>query len=196
VLPPTTRHRRTLCRLPAAASLAAALKEAGSDRIHGKVKLTVFDYLAATPQAEGTADVFLFPDGLALRAVPLDQLNLTVVEALAAATARRASGESPPAEAAAAADGTHVAGTCLIVCCHAARDERCGCVGPALVAELGRLAEARGLLGGSRGVGGIQVLRSSHVGGHVVRRRRRRCSTGQPGTALPPRSHRPCVRSS
>lgn len=148
----------------------------GIDRIHGKVKVTAFDYMAATPQPQDTADAFLFPDGLALRDVPLDRLDHTVVEALAASSARHASGESAPEDAAAtaaAAGGTPVSGTVLIVCCHAARDERCGCVGPPLVAELGRLAAARGLLAegrsGGGGPGGIQVLRSSHVGGHVVR---------------------------
>lgn len=55
----------------------------------------------------------------------------------------------------------------LLVCCHAARDSRCGAVGPPLVAALRRLARHAGV------EGHVQVLATSHVGGHKVRRRRR-----------------------
>ena len=48
----------------------------------------------------------------------------------------------------------------LLVCCHAARDARCGQVGPPLVAALRRLVRRHGL------EGQVEVLATSHVGGH------------------------------
>ena len=48
----------------------------------------------------------------------------------------------------------------LLVCCHGARDARCGTAGPALAAELARQVRLRGL------ADRIDVFSTSHVGGH------------------------------
>ena len=48
----------------------------------------------------------------------------------------------------------------LLVCCHAARDVRCAMAGPPLAAALQRLLRQRGL------AGTVQVLATSHIGGH------------------------------
>lgn len=51
----------------------------------------------------------------------------------------------------------------LFVCCHSARDARCGAVGPALAARLLALVKEHGLQDQ------IRVYKTSHVGGHKVR---------------------------
>lgn len=48
----------------------------------------------------------------------------------------------------------------LLVCCHAARDARCGQLGPPLAAALRRLVRQRGL------EEQVEVLATSHIGGH------------------------------
>lgn len=48
----------------------------------------------------------------------------------------------------------------LFVCCHAARDARCGQLGPPLAASLHRLVRARGL------EEHVAVYATSHIGGH------------------------------
>ncbi|MBI3944229.1 MAG: sucrase ferredoxin [Chloroflexi bacterium] len=53
-----------------------------------------------------------------------------------------------------------ITGRYLLVCIHAARDERCGLCGPKTAAALEQALAARNL------DGDIHVLRSSHVGGH------------------------------
>lgn len=47
----------------------------------------------------------------------------------------------------------------LFVCCHAARDARCGAAGPPLAAALQRLTRERGL------AQHVQVFQTSHIGG-------------------------------
>lgn len=47
----------------------------------------------------------------------------------------------------------------LFVCCHTARDARCGAAGPPLAAELQRLVRARGL------TQHVRVFQTSHIGG-------------------------------
>lgn len=117
----------------------------------GKVKVTAFDRLEASPPPPaGTCDALVFPACIAFHGLPLDQLPAAVVAAL--------SGAAPPAGAAA----EELQGTMLLVCCHAARDARCGHVGPPLAAKLAELAAQRG------GGGSLRVLKSSHVGGHKV----------------------------
>jgi hypothetical protein len=151
-----------LRRLPAIASLTAAIKEAG-DSVQGKVKVTLFDYQdpEARPQAAGTADVFVFPEGFLFQALPLEKLNATVVDCVAAAAMQRVGSAEMDGRMAALA-GSRERGTTILVCCHARRDERCGHVGPPLADRLAAEVAARGL------DGGLRVLKVSHVGGHVV----------------------------
>lgn len=136
---------------PAIASVNAAIKAAG-DTITGKVKVTAFDFLTPAPLAQGTADCFVFPAGLHFRGLPLDQLPAAVVAALAGS-----GGDAGPAK------GDTVEGTTLFVCCHTARDARCGHIGPPLADKLAELAAAK-LPGGN---GSLAVLKTSHIGGHV-----------------------------
>lgn len=142
----TLRRRRE----PAIEAVNAAIKAAG-ERISGKVKVTAYDGLAPAPVAPGTADALVFPAGVRLAGLPLEELPAAVVAALA--------GESAPR-------GEQVAGMTLFVCCHAKRDERCGHVGPALAAKLAELAAGKQAPGG----GAISVLKTSHVGGHKASR--------------------------
>lgn len=156
-----------LRRTPAIASLLGAIKDAG-ERIHGKVKVTAFDYLQPAEQAAGTCDVYIFPDGAFFQALPLDTLPSTVVDLLAAATFRRTGGGTGPTaeQQAGAGPGARVAGSTLFVCCHGSRDKRCGHVGPPLAEKLAEAVGRKGL------EGGITVLKTSHIGGHVVSCRR------------------------
>lgn len=131
---------------PAIEAVNAAIKAAG-ERVGGKVKVTAFDSLVPAQVAPGTADALVFPAGVSLTGLPLDQLPAAVVAALA--------GEAVPR-------GEQVAGLTLFVCCHAKRDERCGHIGPALAAKLAELATGKQAPGG----GAVRVLKTSHVGGH------------------------------
>ncbi|KAL4428267.1 hypothetical protein ABPG75_002356 [Micractinium tetrahymenae] len=130
---------------PAIEAVNAAIKAAG-ERVDGKVKVTAFDSLAPARVAPGTADALVFPAGVRLTGLPLEQLPAAVVAALA--------GEPVP-------QGQQVSGTTLFVCCHARRDKRCGHIGPALAARLAELAAGRQGPGGA-----ISVLKTSHIGGH------------------------------
>lgn len=142
LLPGHLRRRRE----PAIEAVNAAIKAAG-ERVGGKVKVTAFDSLVPAQVAPGTADALVFPAGVSLTGLPLDQLPAAVVAALA--------GEAVPR-------GEQVAGLTLFVCCHAKRDERCGHIGPALAAKLAELATGKQAPGG----GAVRVLKTSHVGGH------------------------------
>lgn len=130
---------------PAIAAVAAAVA-AHREALRGSVKITAFEYPAAAdapPQAPGTHDVLVFPANVKLPGIPLAALGDRVVAALSAV---RTSNPTP---------GAHeelMKGMVLLVCCHAARDARCGYLGP-------RLADALTEQG-------AQVVLSSHVGGH------------------------------
>lgn len=50
----------------------------------------------------------------------------------------------------------------LLICCHGKRDSRCGVLGTQLATRLVQLLEEKGL--GAE----LRVLKTSHVGGHVV----------------------------
>lgn len=117
-----------------------------------QVKVTAYDSLSPSSPEPGTADAYVFPAGMYARGVPLEALPAVLVAVL--------QGEAPSTDA---FEAEMVPGITLFVCCHAARDERCGHIGLPLAAKLAALAEAAGL-GGS-----LRVLKTSHVGGHAVR---------------------------
>jgi hypothetical protein len=148
------------CRHPAIEAANAAIKEA-ADRIPGKVKVTAFDYLAPAPLAPagGTCDLLVFPAGISFRGLPLEQLPAAVLSALTGGAAADKDQQKQLQTQA----GEEVQGDTLFVCCHAARDERCGVLGPPLAAKLAELLEQKGMAGSMR------VLKTSHVGGHKVR---------------------------
>ncbi|PSC70943.1 Altered inheritance of mitochondria 32 [Micractinium conductrix] len=134
---------------PAMVAVNEAIKAAG-DAMPGKVKVTAYDSLSPSSPEPGTADAYVFPAGMYARGVPLEALPAVLVAVL--------QGEAPSTDA---FEAEMVPGITLFVCCHAARDERCGHIGLPLAAKLAALAEAAGL-GGS-----LRVLKTSHVGGHA-----------------------------
>ena len=128
----------------------------------GGVKVTAFDRLSPKPLAPGSCDVLVLgagTAGAAFQGLPLERLPAVVVAALSGGDAGAAAGEGVQRSS------DDIADTVLIVCCHAARDERCGHIGPPLAAKLAELAAARGQ------AAGVRVLKSSHIGGHKVRAR-------------------------
>lgn len=76
--------------------------------------------------------------------------------------------EEAPGIVAALRAGEHVPrstplpGKFIFVCCHGARDDRCGACGPQLVQMFNAIVEDRGL------VGKVHVYSCSHVGGHAM----------------------------
>ena len=152
------------CRQPAIEAVNAAIKEA-ADRIQGKVKVTAFDYLAPAPLAPagGTCDLLVFPAGISFRGLPLEQLPAAVLSALTGGASADEERQQQQQQQQQQQAGEEVQGDTLFVCCHAARDERCGVLGPPLAAKLAELLEHRGMASSMR------VLKTSHVGGHKVR---------------------------
>jgi hypothetical protein len=105
----------------------------------------------------GKCDLRIFPAGLGFRGLPLEHAPLAIAHALAAGSPRL------PVLAENAASRMYLLEKIqLLVCCHEARDERCGRLGPQLAAELVQLLRARGLTDKA------EVLQTSHVGGHKV----------------------------
>lgn len=133
--------------LPVVASLSSALKDSG---LSG-VKITLFEYVGndgdqmLNSQAPETCDVLLFPACLRLKAVPISEINDTVVQALCGKSER----PNPSHEY-------------LIVCCHAARDARCGYLGPRLAQALSKNLSVKSQSHNTDST----VIMSSHVGGH------------------------------
>lgn len=128
-----------------AGSLQAAIAGHG-ERLDG-VKVT-----AATGNTSARGhDVLVFPEMVRYRAVgaerPDDDVAALVEDHLLG-------GAVSPRLLSEPLTGRH-----LFVCVHAARDQRCGDRGPRLAAAVER--ELR-----ERGIGGVTVHRSSHVGGH------------------------------
>ncbi len=122
----------------------------------GAVKVTAYDRLSTKALAPGSCDVLVLGDGAAgvgLEGVPLDKLPAVVLAALSGGDAAAAAG--PDAQG-----SGDVADTVLVVCCHVARDNRCGHIGPPLADKLAELAGAKAP------AGGVRVLKSSHIGGH------------------------------
>ena len=96
-------------------------------------------------------DVLLFPDMVRYCAVGAHDPDADV---RAIVDDHLLGGSTSPALISAPLTGRH-----LLVCVHAARDQRCGDQGPPLAEAVVRAAEARGF-------GDLTVHRSSHVGGH------------------------------
>lgn len=137
-----------MCSDPAVTSIVDALK--ADPRLIGKAKVTAFDYPAGHTQGEPhpeTHDVFLFPAGVHLTNVPTAALPSAVADILTH------DGDLDPLLST-IPGGPHqiLKGPSLIICCHTARDARCGSLGPPLASKLLTL--------------GAQVIISSHVGGH------------------------------
>lgn len=163
VRPGTCRVAASLCQAVAAVLAARSRPQlytlththtpAPGCTLAGKVKVTAFDALEPAQLAPGTCDALVFPSGWAFRGLPLAQLPAAVVASLSGGDA-----------AVAAVGGEQLPGTTLFVCCHAARDERCGHVGPPLADKLAQLLGQNGAEGAA-----ARVLMTSHVGGHKVR---------------------------
>jgi hypothetical protein len=131
---------------PAIEAVTKALKES-KDELKGRhVKVTAFEYPAssnATPLAAGTHDILIFPAAVCLIGIPVEEIGDAVVHALT--TVRTSDSKTNERE-------SKINGLAYLVCCHAARDARCGYLGPLLAEKLGEMGE--------------QVFISSHIGGH------------------------------
>jgi hypothetical protein len=138
--------------LPVVESLSSALKDNGL----AGVKITLFDYVGNQnpPQSlktgePGTCDILLFPACVRLEAVPSPDVNDAVIQALCSKEKNQSQNY-------------------LIVCCHAARDARCGYLGPKLADAL---SQRLGVKNAEQQRDGedkckSEVIMSSHVGGH------------------------------
>lgn len=134
-------------------ALNAALKNAKEALKGRKVKLT-----AASPDGrvgDVPGDILVFPDGVRVRGVATNQVA-DVISWLTDGDTQRAgltvqpysrNGDAAPAQ--------------IFVCAHAARDKRCGVIGPALI-EILRNELAQSGPAGER----VALRACSHVGGH------------------------------
>ena len=105
-------------------------------------------------------------------AAPLEVLNEALAQLPAASLAALPGVPSDAASAAAATaaggegpllpEPERLGGITLLVCCHTARDRRCGELGGPLAAKLAELAAQHGL-----GPAEFRVFKTSHIGGHV-----------------------------
>lgn len=131
---------------PAIEAVKKALSDAKEELKGRHVKVTAFEYPAsfnAPPPTAGTHDILIFPAAVSLSGIPLSALGDTVVHALT--RVRTSDPKTMEKE-------TKINGLAYLVCCHTARDARCGYLGPLLAEKLGEMGE--------------QVFISSHIGGH------------------------------
>jgi hypothetical protein len=131
---------------PAIQAVTKAILES-KEALKGRhVKVTAFEYPASSnvpPPAPDTFDILIFPAAISMAGVPLEKLGDIVVKSL---TTLRTSDQKF------VENETKINGLAFLVCCHTARDARCGYLGPLLADKLGEMGE--------------QVYISSHVGGH------------------------------
>ncbi len=132
---------------PAIQAITKALSES-KEALKGRhVKVTAFEYPASSnippPLSADTHDVLIFPAAISVPGIHLAKLGDTIVHAL---TAVRTSDQKPIEKE------SKIDGLAFLVCCHTARDSRCGYLGPLLAEKLGEMGE--------------QVYISSHIGGH------------------------------
>jgi len=125
------------------------------------VKVTAYeDNKGLSTSRDGLYDLMLFPSGIQYSKVPLKLIGLTAVHGLSA-PGSIVGATLPPAIAGSNAQVQDMSRHLMIfVCCHGSRDARCGRIGPAVVATLGKEITSRGLdeL--------VQVFETSHLGGH------------------------------
>uniref|UniRef100_A0A061RM99 Sucrase-like protein n=1 Tax=Tetraselmis sp. GSL018 TaxID=582737 RepID=A0A061RM99_9CHLO len=106
-------------------------------------------------------DVLIFPRGVEYRGLSEASLETAVFYHLSAPVEQDL-GPPPPALPSPVDLQESI---CLFVCCHAARDSRCGIHGVPLAAAL--FAEAKRLeRGGALPEGSVRVFQCSHIGGH------------------------------
>ncbi|EFN58489.1 hypothetical protein CHLNCDRAFT_140518 [Chlorella variabilis] len=126
----------------------------------GKVKITAFEEVARRDEGPppGACNLLAFPAGLQFDGLPVEQVGLAVALATADEPNKLPMRASDRRALTACMAATH--DLSLFVCCHAARDARCGQLGPPLAASLHRLVRARGL------EEHVAVYATSHIGGH------------------------------
>ncbi|KFM26724.1 Photosystem I reaction center subunit VI, chloroplastic [Auxenochlorella protothecoides] len=148
---------RTVESLSSIEPLARALKTASKDgTVVGPVMVSAYEALGDGPQEADCADILLLPDNVQLRGVPLSDLTAVAMDSLSRPGAWEAGEETHGVAWAALPPLT------LLVCCHNARDERCGVLGPQLAARLEELLLYRGFAAAQ-----FRVLKVSHVGQHI-----------------------------
>ncbi|KAL6783790.1 hypothetical protein ACKKBF_B05800 [Auxenochlorella protothecoides x Auxenochlorella symbiontica] len=148
---------RTVESLSSIEPLARALKIASKDgTVVGPVMVSAYEALGDGPQEADCADILLLPDNVQLRGVPLSDLTAVAMDSLSRPGAWEAGEETHGVAWAALPPLT------LLVCCHNARDERCGVLGPQLAARLEELLLYRGFAAAQ-----FRVLKVSHVGQHI-----------------------------
>ena len=162
------RHPKVLSVFKTLAILKSRLKES-------TVKVTAYDVvgvdqklLMTSEKSDSTLDVMIFPIGLRYVNLPEELLENALMRGLLSETEQTATGKQANLYSNQQADRQldryeedvsrklH-----LFVCCHGARDRRCGERGTPLAARLHQLVKHKGLLDK------IAVCQSSHVGGHA-----------------------------
>ncbi|KAI3436795.1 hypothetical protein D9Q98_006206 [Chlorella vulgaris] len=159
----------------------------------GKVKVTAIEELGRSGPPPGTVNLCAWPASLRFDSLPVDKIGLAVALAVTESSIAQLPYKAREYKAVTA----HMApmpNLALLVCCHAARDTRCGKLGPPLAATLQRLVQQRGLdqeppslsasandpaaasdsQPSSRSSGAspstalprVQVFGTSHIGGH------------------------------
>ncbi|KAL6768343.1 hypothetical protein ACKKBF_B38765 [Auxenochlorella protothecoides x Auxenochlorella symbiontica] len=142
-------------RHPAALLVFSALAR-HKELISSKVKVTAMEGGGLPAPAAGTCHLLAFPAGLLYTSLPLPKLGQAAVHAVADdARALPSLDRAVRMCQASPAPKLH-----LFVCCHGARDARCGARGPSLVAALRRAVHAAGL------EESVAVAATSHIGGH------------------------------
>ena len=111
-------------------------------------------------EEELRCDVIIAPAGVRYHSLPVSLLEAVVAQGVADIHTGNAAAlpPLPPLAAALAEDITRK--LIILVCCHGARDSRCGVLGPELARTLFRLVKEKNL--SDR----VEVLASSHTGGH------------------------------
>eukprot|EP00887_Chlorella_sp_A99_P001394 scaffold8.g1394.t1 len=127
-----------------------------ADLVPSQVKVTAFEELGGEGAGGDGVELLAFPAGLRFERLPASAVG----DAVALAVADDPEELQLPQSSPALKCMSEVRELLLFVCCHGARDARCGSLGPPLAAALLRGVRERGLQEQ------VRVLKTSHVGGH------------------------------
>ncbi|KAK9810783.1 hypothetical protein WJX73_006819 [Symbiochloris irregularis] len=141
-------------RQPGVSQVFATLAQS-REQTEGVVRVTAFEPLESEPLEADCCDMFIFPAGVRHSRLKLSSL----AEHVQRYTSKDAPENSILAKMNCPQDDvTNMLN--IFVCCHGARDARCGIVGPPLCTKLQRSIRMRSLQGR------MHVFMCSHIGGH------------------------------
>ncbi|KAK9325616.1 Sucrase/ferredoxin-like-domain-containing protein [Lipomyces orientalis] len=123
--------------------------------------ITSTDLSPANPPGDQSWSLYMYPDGLYFPRVPYSKGEAFIKRYLIPSRSHEA--ESIEDEI----DIVREECPIVAICAHAARDARCGIVGPMLKAEFEQVLRSKGLLYDPATGKGIRVTLVSHVGGHA-----------------------------